>query len=234
MKIITVNLPESHIRLIEEIGSRTCMSRSELLRVAIREFLIKELAYAQKLEEELEKARKTHIFDYCINCEKKLDNLVEKYQVSHQNYESCGLKFCYTCYKEVKDKTLGEFPAFLIAKIKKKIHAYKNYIEKSNIEKPIKETALIQNLEEELDKLQITHFFEYCINCERKLDRLAGKNHKFYKNFEIFELKFCCSCYTKFKDKSFNEFPVNLINRIKNKVKAYRDYKEKFKKINLV
>jgi hypothetical protein len=143
------------------------------------------------------------------------------------------LKFCYTCYKEVKDKTLGEFPAFLIAKIKKKIQAYKSYIEKSNIEKPAKETALIQKLENELEKLYISQFFDYCINCERKLDRLAGKNHKFQNNIEIFELKFCCSCYNKFKNKTFDEFPVDIINRIRKKVKTYKSYKELSDKSNL-
>ena len=46
MKIITVNLPESYLRLIEnEIGENGIFpSRSELIRVAVREFLIKELA----------------------------------------------------------------------------------------------------------------------------------------------------------------------------------------------
>ncbi len=150
MRIVTVSLPDSQIRLIEEISSRICASRSELLRVAIKQFLLKELAYAQKLEEE---------------------------QVVTTN-----------------------------------------------------ETVLVQKLEKELEKLRIIHFFDYCINCEKKLDILAGKNHRFHKNYEIFELKFCCSCYRKFKDKSFDEFPAYLVNRIKKKVKAYKDYLEKIKK----
>jgi len=129
MKIVTVNLPDSYIELITRISSRTYASRSELLRVAIKQFLLKEMGLAKRLEKELEKIR-------------------------------------------------------------------------------------------------ITHFFNYCINCERKLDSLAGKNHKFHRNFEIFELKFCCSCYKKFKNKSFDEFPVYLINRIQRKVKAYKSYKE--------
>ncbi|MHA2430121.1 MAG: hypothetical protein ACXACC_03695, partial [Promethearchaeota archaeon] len=66
--------------------------------------------------------------------------------------------------------------------------------------------------------------------CEKKIDR--GKNHKFHKNFEVFQLKFCCSCYKKFKDKSFDEFPGYLINRIKKKVKSYKDYIENSNKSN--
>ena len=45
MKIITVNLPESDIKAIDNlIGEKAIYpSRSELVRVAVREFLIKEL-----------------------------------------------------------------------------------------------------------------------------------------------------------------------------------------------
>jgi len=53
MKIITANVPDSYIKLIEEISSRTCASRSELLRLAIKQFLLKEMGLAQKLEKEL-------------------------------------------------------------------------------------------------------------------------------------------------------------------------------------
>jgi len=51
MKIVTVNVPESYIdainKLIGENGSFP--SRSELIRVAVREFLIKELRMARNI-----------------------------------------------------------------------------------------------------------------------------------------------------------------------------------------
>lgn len=50
MKIITVNLPVSYLKTIEElVGNQTQLypSRSELIRVAIREFLMHELETAQ-------------------------------------------------------------------------------------------------------------------------------------------------------------------------------------------
>lgn len=49
MKIITVNLPETYIKAIDKlIGDEKCFpSRSELVRVAVREFLIRELDSAQ-------------------------------------------------------------------------------------------------------------------------------------------------------------------------------------------
>ena len=64
MKIITINVPESYIdainKLIGEDGPYP--SRSELIRVAVREFLIKEFSNANKRKE----------------FEKKMDEMVSK------------------------------------------------------------------------------------------------------------------------------------------------------------
>jgi Arc/MetJ-type ribon-helix-helix transcriptional regulator len=45
VKIITVNLPISYLRMIDHLVGETALypSRSELIRVAVREFLIREL-----------------------------------------------------------------------------------------------------------------------------------------------------------------------------------------------
>ena len=61
----------------------------------------------------------------------------------------------------------------------------------------------------------------FCINCERELYNIVRKN---YRNFEVFQLKFCCSCYDQFKDKSFDEFPSYLIKRIKKRVREYKKF----------
>lgn len=49
MKIITVNLPESYLKAIDSLTGDNALypSRSELVRVAVREFLITELSAAQ-------------------------------------------------------------------------------------------------------------------------------------------------------------------------------------------
>lgn len=49
MRIITINLPESYIRAIEHLigDAGIYPSRSELIRVAVREFLIKEMGAAE-------------------------------------------------------------------------------------------------------------------------------------------------------------------------------------------
>ncbi len=86
------------------------------------------------------------------------------------------------------------------------------------------EFKLAGKTEKEIEEEKITRFFDYCINCERRLDNTARRNHFFHKNIEVFELKFCCSCYEQFKDKSFDEFPAHLINNIQKKIKAYKKY----------
>jgi hypothetical protein len=51
MRIITVNLPEAYIKTLKKlVGNKAIYpSRSELIRVAVREFLIKELGTANDL-----------------------------------------------------------------------------------------------------------------------------------------------------------------------------------------
>ena len=57
MKIVTVNVPQSYVDAIKKLVGQEGIypSRSELIRVAVREFLLKEL----KMEEELEKYGET-------------------------------------------------------------------------------------------------------------------------------------------------------------------------------
>lgn len=49
MKIITVNLPVSYLHAVDGLVGETALypSRSELIRVAVREFIIKELTEAK-------------------------------------------------------------------------------------------------------------------------------------------------------------------------------------------
>ena len=52
MKIVTVNVPESYITAIAKLVGEGGLypSRSELIRCAVRDFLLKELKLAQNLE----------------------------------------------------------------------------------------------------------------------------------------------------------------------------------------
>ncbi|MHA1292568.1 MAG: ribbon-helix-helix domain-containing protein [Promethearchaeota archaeon] len=51
MKIVTVNIPESYIEAIEKLIGENGLypSRSELIRCAVREFLLKELKMAKNI-----------------------------------------------------------------------------------------------------------------------------------------------------------------------------------------
>ena len=51
LKIVTVNIPESYLESIERLIGENGLypSRSELIRVAVREFLIKELRRANEI-----------------------------------------------------------------------------------------------------------------------------------------------------------------------------------------
>lgn len=51
MKIVTINVPQSYIEAMEILTAENGLypSRSELIRVAVRKFLIRELKKAQKL-----------------------------------------------------------------------------------------------------------------------------------------------------------------------------------------
>ena len=51
MKIVTVNIPEPYINAIEKLTGNEGLypSRSELIRVAVRDFLLKELRMASNL-----------------------------------------------------------------------------------------------------------------------------------------------------------------------------------------
>ncbi|MBD3212439.1 MAG: ribbon-helix-helix protein, CopG family [Candidatus Lokiarchaeota archaeon] len=52
LKIVTVNVPESYIDVIEKLVGENGLypSRSELIRCAVREFLIKELRMAKSFQ----------------------------------------------------------------------------------------------------------------------------------------------------------------------------------------
>ena len=93
MKIVTVNVPESYIDSMDKLvgGDGLYPSRSELIRVACREFLIKELRLArQLLEQNMDK-------------EEKIDN--EKY-----------VRVPYNDPKKGKKEPVREFKTYKIIK----------------------------------------------------------------------------------------------------------------------
>jgi len=125
MKLVPVDVPESYLKLIKKSCICTGITRSELVRQAVRAYLVRELRLAEGLENELEDKKSTRFFDYCINCERKLHTEAGKSHLFHKNIEVFVLRFCCTCYKQFKDTSFDDFPAQLIDNIRKKIKKYK-------------------------------------------------------------------------------------------------------------
>ena len=125
MKLITVDVPESYLKLLEKSGFCTGINRSELVRQAVRDFLVRELRLAGRLENELEDKMSTGFFEYCINCERKLHTEAGKSHLFHKNIEIFVLRFCCACYRQFKNTSFDDFPAQLIDDIRKKIKKYK-------------------------------------------------------------------------------------------------------------
>jgi len=57
MKIVTVNVPESYLDVIDKLTGRDGLypSRSELIRCAVRAFLLRELKMAKRFEQHTDK-----------------------------------------------------------------------------------------------------------------------------------------------------------------------------------
>lgn len=132
MRIITVDLSDSDIKELLEGSRCNGTNRPEHLRLAIREQIRNEFILAGKTEKEIEEEKIARFYDYCINCERRVDSITRRNHFFHKNIEVFELKFCCSCYKQFKDKSLDEFPAHLIDGIRKKVKAYKKYIELSN------------------------------------------------------------------------------------------------------
>jgi len=129
MKLVPVDVPESYMKLIKKSCICTGISRSELVRQAVKAFLVRELRLAERLENKFEDKRSTEFFEYCINCERKVHTEAGKSHLFHKNIEVFVLRFCCSCYKQFKDTSFDDFPAQLIDNIRKKIKKYKKNID---------------------------------------------------------------------------------------------------------
>lgn len=78
----------------------------------------------------------------------------------------------------------------------------------------------------------IRDFYNYCVLCSSTLHNT--RNPRKYKNCDVFELRFCCSCYKKYENKTIDEFPKSLIDVINQKVKDHIEFKKKTYKTALV
>ncbi len=94
MKLVPVDVPESYLKLIKKSCICTGINRSELVRQAVRAYLVRELRLAEGLENEIEVNKSTRFFDFCINCESELHKEVRENHLFHKYIEVFVLRFC--------------------------------------------------------------------------------------------------------------------------------------------
>ena len=154
MRNITINLPDVYVKLLTQIGEKTGRSRSELIRIAIKDRLEKDLPFfaiiekilpdiqleRRKREEiqkkiefkrlaELEKKRDLEFYNYCILCDRKLHPEITPKRINGVNiYE---LRFCCMCFEKYEGLTLDELPKSVSRNIKKKLERYEALTKKS-------------------------------------------------------------------------------------------------------
>ncbi len=77
-----------------------------------------------------------------------------------------------------------------------------------------------------LEKEKIKKFFNFCVLCDRRLHTKETENYYRFRNLDIFELKFCCSCYKKYEGKPLIELPEPLLEKIQEKLKEFKKFSD--------
>lgn len=82
-----------------------------------------------------------------------------------------------------------------------------------------------QDFQLKLKERGCSPFYDYCINCDKRV--YSELRHLKYKNRNIFELRFCCFCFEKFKGKTLEDLPDSIIEKINRKLSEFRKIKYK-------
>ncbi|MFX1337778.1 MAG: ribbon-helix-helix protein, CopG family [Promethearchaeota archaeon] len=82
----------------------------------------------------------------------------------------------------------------------------------------------------DLKKKRELEFYNYCILCDRKLH--PETKPKKISGFNIYELRFCCTCFEKYEGLTLDEFPKSVSRKIKKKLERYKELTKKNTKFN--
>ncbi len=150
MRNITINLPDTFVRVLDKFAIEKGTNRSELIRQAIRDLLKTDIPFQQTIDTlcpqgALERKRKQAIkekemrrqnallklglkkqkilefYNYCVICERRLHKS-RKPRLYNKKINVYEMRFCCDCYE--KQKTLNQLPRLLEAKIKEKLEEY--------------------------------------------------------------------------------------------------------------
>ena len=82
--------------------------------------------------------------------------------------------------------------------------------------------ASLERIKEESKKKTIKQFYNYCINCDNEIKSQTESLQLKHPNINIFDLRFCCSCFAMFENLPLDEWPKEIIQKIWTKIKEYK------------
>lgn len=65
-------------------------------------------------------------------------------------------------------------------------------------------------------------FYRFCIACDSRVVTQTELFKRNYPNLNIFELRFCCSCFAKYENTPLNKLPKALLKKIQDKIREYK------------
>jgi hypothetical protein len=125
MKIITIDLPDSYLQLLEKENNCPSLNIPNHIRLQIREDLRQELILAGELGYEPLKKKSVEFFNSCMNCGRRIYNKEHKNHLFYKNIEVFMMKFCCFCYDQFKGIAFEDFPLHIIDNIRKGREEYK-------------------------------------------------------------------------------------------------------------
>ncbi len=150
MKLITLDLPLSDIKKLSVLSWEWGASRAELIRIAIRDLLTKELSPrnsnriivpSQRIIVPsqriiipsqsilIDNERELNFYRYCISCNNKIHNSKAPYR--HENkFEIIELRFCCDCYKKFENTSIEGFPESILDNVQNKLEKYKESLKR--------------------------------------------------------------------------------------------------------
>jgi len=168
MRNITINLPDMYVKALDELGQKRSVSRSELLRMAIRDHLTSDLTFYSDILESHPEIKKEYIKKLELQKQQdqqkqlklqKLRELREQYELQRRKRIkkeriSKFYNFCILCDKELHTDQIEnyyQFKKYDIFEMKFCCRCYEKYESKSLNELP---EAVIKKIQKKLKKFK--------------------------------------------------------------------------------
>jgi len=90
-------------------------------------------------------------------------------------------------------------------------------------------TKLVEREEIRLKRLKLLNLYRKCITCGSRVNSKGPYAHD--QDFEVMELRFCCSCFKKYEKLAFDDFPEEVKDKISERLEESNDILLNLKKI---